>query len=242
VSRGCPPEPPEPGQWMELGRLAEVGLRTGSLMHELRQPLCAVKALLQMDGSGAPGRFDRDVRGLLLQQVEQMEAILDAAVGQVRRPGGPWLPYAAAEPARAVHAAFTSRARGLGVVFDLHVGEDLPVLKGDPVALQQVLANLVQNALDAVAGCPAPRLELAVRRERGGVLITLDDNGGGIDPGLGERIFEPFFTTKPPGMGTGLGLAIARELVQAGGGNMAISSEPGRTRVSVRLPASAPAG
>jgi signal transduction histidine kinase len=103
-------------------------------------------------------------------------------------------------------------------------------------SLQQVLTNLVINALDAMSDVPQPRLELRVRREGDECLIEVRDNGHGIDAKMQERIFEPFFTTKPVGQGTGLGLSISRTLVREQGGELEVSSDPGSgTTFTIRL-------
>src|SRR5204863_2141473 len=73
----------------------------------------------------------------------------------------------------------------------------------------------------------------------GEVVVTVEDDGPGIPADVQPRLFEPFFTTKPVGQGTGLGLDIARRIVEAHRGTLAFTSEPGRTRFTVRLPAEA---
>ncbi len=72
------------------------------------------------------------------------------------------------------------------------------------------------------------------------VSISIEDNGPGIDEEVMPRIFEPFFTTKPKGEGTGLGLGIVKQIVEKHGGRIDVSSKPGRTRFTVRLPVSGP--
>ena len=78
---------------------------------------------------------------------------------------------------------------------------------------------------------------MAVSVDDGEVVVTVEDDGPGIPADVQSRLFEPFFTTKPVGQGTGLGLEIARRIVEAHRGTLAFTSEPGRTRFTVRLPA-----
>ena len=102
--------------------------------------------------------------------------------------------------------------------------------------------NLLDNAADAVqAGHDAGggRITVAVSIDDGEVVVTVEDDGPGIPADVQSRLFEPFFTTKPVGQGTGLGLEIARRIVEAHRGTLAFTSEPGRTRFTVRLPAEA---
>jgi two-component system NtrC family sensor kinase len=97
----------------------------------------------------------------------------------------------------------------------------LPVLQADPHQLQQVLINLVLNALDATPA--GGRIEISassvVRGERPGIALVVTDTGVGIPPELLSRVFDAFLTTKPRGKGTGLGLAICRDIARAHGGD-----------------------
>ena len=122
--------------------------------------------------------------------------------------------------------------------------------------LAQVWTNILSNAADALAGAGAgapaagagapsdfaPRLVIAVAGEPDGVRVDVTDNGPGIDPQVLPRIFEPRFTTKHGRVrfGLGLGMGLAKSVVDAHGGTIAVDSRPGRTRVTVRLPAEPP--
>ncbi|MCA9311115.1 MAG: hypothetical protein KDA21_07910, partial [Phycisphaerales bacterium] len=102
---------------------------------------------------------------------------------------------------------------------------------------QQVLMNIVLNAVDAMEEIEAPRLEIRTFREDGECVIEISDNGPGIPTAQRERIFRPFYTTKPPGSGTGLGLAISVGLMRDNRGRMvAGESAAGGARFQVRLP------
>ncbi|MCK9988316.1 MAG: two-component system, NtrC family, sensor histidine kinase HupT/HoxJ [Azoarcus sp.] len=106
---------------------------------------------------------------------------------------------------------------------NFHVDVDLPdplPLTGSSGQMQQVVMNLVQNACDATAGRPDPRLAIRAEREDGRVRVLFHDNGPGLAPDILDRIFDPFFTTKPVGMGTGLGLAISYGIVERHGGRL----------------------
>jgi signal transduction histidine kinase len=110
-------------------------------------------------------------------------------------------------------------------------------VKGDPARLDQVWANLIQNAIQAM---PPEKgyLRIEVRREEANrALILIQDNGHGIPPEIRERIFDPLFTTKAPGEGTGLGLPICRQIVELHGGQLRLlHSESGYTLFGVWLP------
>jgi two-component system, NtrC family, sensor kinase len=111
----------------------------------------------------------------------------------------------------------------------------LPPVTCYPAKINQVIMNLVSNAIDACD--EGGTVTLRTRPEGGGVRIEVQDDGCGIDPAVRERIFEPFFTTKPVGIGTGLGLSISYGIVQDHGGRIDFDSQPGRgTRFVVHLP------
>ena len=99
---------------------------------------------------------------------------------------------------------------------------DLPRVSGDPVQLQQVLINLIMNAVEAMRTSTGRPRELLIRsiRRPDGVLVQVQDSGPGIAPELGDLIFEPFFTTKPEG--TGMGLSISRSIIESHGGLLSL--------------------
>ena len=128
------------------------------------------------------------------------------------------------------------QAEACGVTVDFELGRDLPPVRFSQEYLERVLWNLVNNAIEAMPGREG---RVDVRTERGesdGVLLTVRDNGPGIDPEIHDRIQEPFFTTKSGG--TGLGLSICRSLIWQHGGRMRIRSKIDEgTEVRVMLPA-----
>jgi signal transduction histidine kinase len=110
------------------------------------------------------------------------------------------------------------------IVVDTTPAATLPAVHGDRVQLQQVLLNLITNAIHAMSTTNGPRV-LSVKSEacnEGGILISVGDTGGGIDPGNIHRIFNPLFTTKPDGMG--MGLAICRSIVEAHDGRLWVTA------------------
>ena len=127
-----------------------------------------------------------------------------------------------------------SKARSKSIAVSVTVEDDLPRVLGLVGELNQVWANLLDNALDA-----APvdgQIEVSANRERARVVVRVTDNGPGIPGEIRARIFDPFFTTKPVGQGTGLGLDIVRRLVIHNDGEIEVESTPGRTEFRVSLP------
>jgi signal transduction histidine kinase len=127
------------------------------------------------------------------------------------------------------------KARTRGVRLDVEVPPDLPRVDGLGGELNQVWANLVDNAIDASP--EGGRVEVGAWREGAEVVIRVANDGPEIPEEVRARLFEPFFTTKPPGEGVGLGLATARSLVGQHEGEIEVDSRPGRTEFRVRLPA-----
>ena len=126
------------------------------------------------------------------------------------------------------------RAEERQVALELDAGA-LPPVTCQPAKINQVVLNLVANAIDACG--PGDRVTVATRSAEGGVTIEVRDTGRGIDPAIRAKIFDPFFTTKPVGQGTGLGLSISHGIVRAHGGRIDVESAPGRgARFVVTLP------
>ena len=124
-----------------------------------------------------------------------------------------------------------ARSRGVALEVDL---SPLPAVTCYPAKINQVVLNLIANAIDACPPAAGPRRHPPGRRRR---RDRVADNGHGIDPAIRDKIFDPFFTTKPVGKGTGLGLSISYGIVKDHGGTIDFDSAPGRgTRFVVRLP------
>ena len=113
----------------------------------------------------------------------------------------------------------------------------IPLVTCYPGKINQVIMNLITNAVDACAKGGEVVVTTAPSPSADAVLLTVKDNGGGIDPKIRDRIFDPFFTTKPIGQGTGLGLSITYGIVKAQGGSICVGSKPGKgSSFTVRLP------
>lgn len=205
------------------------------IAHELRTPMSVVRGNVEglVDGIYEP---DPARLGHLLAQVDQVERLLrdlrtlsnaDAGVLDLELED-----VSLAAVAARVAASFGTGPETVGVRLDVVVDDDLPLVTGDPGRLEQVLSNLVDNALRHARR----RVELAVRRGDGAVVCTVADDGEGMPPEQVVDVFERFAGSTHAD-GTGLGLPIVRRLVVRHGGTVELSSEPGvGTSVVVRLP------
>ncbi|HMB89596.1 MAG TPA: ATP-binding protein [Rhodothermales bacterium] len=132
-------------------------------------------------------------------------------------------------------AVMAAKARAKSASLSMDAPEDLAHVHGFGAELNQVWANLIDNALDAVRD--GGRVVVTARTEGSSVVVRVIDEGSGIPEDIRSQIFDPFFTTKPVGEGTGLGLDIVRRLVQQNDGLIDVTSEPGRTEFRVTLTA-----
>jgi two-component system sensor histidine kinase HupT/HoxJ len=138
---------------------------------------------------------------------------------------------------RSVHWVVKAAAPGMQVTLD--VPPNIAVA-GSAGQMQQVIVNLVQNAVDATARQSAARLDIHARVSDGTVEVDFHDNGSGIEDKNLHHIFDPFFTTKPVGKGTGLGLSISYGIVERHGGKLSAGNHPdGGAVFTLRLPLAA---
>jgi FixJ family two-component response regulator/two-component sensor histidine kinase len=137
---------------------------------------------------------------------------------------------------REVVATLEKRAASRRVTISMHLQSDVPKQHLSPTEIQQVLVNLIGNAIDALEQ-KGGHIDVTMRWEQGETLIDVADDGCGIPPEILPRIFDPFFTTKPVGKGTGLGLAICYGIMKNLGGSIAVESELGSgTTFRLRFP------
>lgn len=198
-----------------LAELAEAGLAAASLVHELRQPLFAIKSLGQLAG---PDGMTREDVGQLLEAVRHLEDLLDG-----------WRHVGRHEPARLYDLGSVARdvammlaPRQERIDAEVRIHAEGPVwVEGAPGIGRQVLLNLMQNGLDAVEGQGTRHVEVHFLHDDELVTLEVHDTGDGLEPGIVDRIFEPFVTTKGR-RGTGLGLFVSQGLCEAEGGSLEV--------------------
>lgn len=215
---------------VEARRLAELGMLTAGLIHELRQPLFGVKALVQL-AQMHPERFV-GYGPQILEQVAHIEELLRGYGDFSRRPAPGVEVFDVDAPIRSAQVILDHRTRQAGVRLVVD-GLGGTLVRASVLAVQQALVNLGENAIEAVRGREGGLVAVSVRADVSEVIVVVADNGPGLPPEMRANPFEPFRTTKSTG--TGLGLCISRDLVSGCGGALVLAGGPG-TVWEIRLP------
>ncbi|KPJ59863.1 MAG: hypothetical protein AMJ46_09545 [Latescibacteria bacterium DG_63] len=228
----------------QLDRLAALGRFASSVAHELRNPLSGIAAGIQYMKRQVGDRGPHaDNVGFLLREVARLDRIVEDLL-RITQPQELVLSEASLEDVigRALEC-LASNVSSRRIDLDFSVKGAIASIKMDVDQMQQVIINLVKNALEAVGEAGKVWIELALADEGTGddrassATVTVTDSGPGIEKADQERIFEPFFTTKPTG--TGLGLYITHDIVRRHGGELTVTSDPGKgASFKVQLPIS----
>jgi len=224
--RPLPPPSMEIDQW----RLAELGHQAAVLVHQLRQPLFAVRGLVQL-AAADPARAGAHL-AVAEEQLHVLQALVDGWADFARRPARMDEVFDLRAPVESALVLLRHRGAALGVAVEADLGPGM-VVRGSLLAIQQAVVNLGQNAIEAAEGRQDARVSLRVE----GNSILVEDNGPGLPLPVRARLFEPFVTTKE--RGTGLGLPIVRALVQGSGGEIALETSECGVRWRIVLAAAA---
>ena len=224
---------------VQSAKLAALGQMSAAMAHEINQPLTTQRMQLEtlrllLDH----GRYDEARQAL--EPLEQMLTRMAALTSHLKT-------FARNSPVglrerldlasvvdQALHLLDT-RMRNDEVEVALYLARPAWV-RGDAIRLEQVLINLLHNALDAMADKRYKRLEIRIEPEQGQWRLSVLDSGGGIADTDLAKVFDPFFTTKPVGEGLGLGLAISYGIIVEAGGQLHAENLPGGARLSFTLP------
>jgi C4-dicarboxylate-specific signal transduction histidine kinase len=221
---------------MELAhanRVATMGQLTASIAHEVNQPIAATvtnaEAALRWLRAGSSHL--EEVRQVLTSIVEdgtragevihRIHALMKKAPPQRDR-------LDINEVILEIIEITRGEAMKHGISVSTQLADHLSVVQADRVQLQQVVLNLIVNALDAMGAAEGPRQLLISTGtvEASGVLVAVQDSGPGLNPAMLERVFESFYTTKPTGLG--MGLSICRSIIEAHGGRLWASTNQRR--------------
>jgi len=221
-------------------QLALAGQLASGVAHEIRNPLTAMKWLLEGTVRAYPTEplTLEDLR-VLLGEIERMEQTVQGMLDLVRPSQASRSSCDFRDLVQKALELVRARKRQLGITCDVELPSEPVRVQVDPAQMKSVLVNLLLNALDAMP--QGGRLHLQLQRcPGGGARLQLDDSGHGIAPEVLDRLFTPFISTKPTG--TGLGLSVARRIVEAHGGQLSAENRPeGGARFLMTLPAGEPA-
>jgi two-component system C4-dicarboxylate transport sensor histidine kinase DctB len=230
---------------IHAAKLAALGRMSTAIVHEVSQPLAAMENTLASTGLLAERGDAEAVAGKVRQArdlVRRIQRTVKSLKSFARNEQGR---LESVDVERAVAAAVEVAAHRIaaeGVALEVEAPAVPVRVRANAVRLEQVILNLVTNALDAVAGRSRPTVRIRTGRAGGNVHIHVEDNGPGIAEAVRTRIAEPFFTTKVGGQGLGLGLSISRAIVADLGGSLDFASAPGGgCTFTVVLPEAAPA-
>ncbi|WP_347309610.1 sensor histidine kinase [Defluviimonas sp. SAOS-178_SWC] len=218
-------------------RVNALGEMASGIAHELTQPLAAILSQAQAGGHLAR-RGDADaltpVLNAIVEQARRASAILERLRNWTRPPTGARTTCAADAAVRNVEALLRAEAARSGITLVADLGPEALPVRADQVELEQILFNLVRNAMEAVAVGDRRLVTIRARRENGRAVIDVADTGPGVPPDLRTRLFEPFVTGKPGG--TGLGLALCQRLAERMQGDLALLADGPDTVFRLRLP------
>lgn len=215
-----------------VSRVSEMGQMASALAHEINQPLTAASNYLQaaqrLHARGDDAEAARLAEALdkARSQVERASEILRRLRSFIKKGEPEQQAEDIAELIEEASAIALVGARERGVMVHFHTASQARPVFVDRIQIQQVLVNLMRNAVEAMEG--SARRELTVATEaapNGRLAVHVGDTGSGIAPEIAERLFQPFVTTKAAGMG--VGLSICRSIIEGHGGQLIVASNPG---------------
>jgi C4-dicarboxylate-specific signal transduction histidine kinase len=229
-----------------VNRVAILGQLSGSIAHEVTEPIGAIvtaaQAAVRWLGSQPPDL--EEARQMLAQIVRDGTRAGDIVHGIrafMKKAPSPRERLDINEAIREVIGLTRGETLKNGISVQVKLAEHLPPIQGDQVQLQQVMFNLIINAIAAMSLQAAGTRDLVIdtaKTKSGGVLVTVCDSGPGVEPANLERIFDAFFSTRADGLG--IGLSICRAIIQAHGGRLSATRGAARgTTLQFTLPAAA---
>jgi len=234
-------------------RLAAVGQMASGVAHEINNPMAVIDTIAGLveetliEEGDSLNNETRFMLGKAMErlhhQVQRVTTITHSMLGFVRNSQGGMIAVNLENLIEESLNVLASEVRRSKAEIMKEYSANLPDFVSDPSLLQQVLVNLISNAMDAIeeSGKPKGLVEIATRRDGDQAVIMIQDNGVGIPQEEKDRIFDLFHTTKPVGKGTGLGLSIVHDIVHRLGGSIRVSSEIDRwTRFTIHLPLKPP--
>ncbi len=231
---------------IQSAKLAVIGQMSTGITHELNQPLAAIRSYadnaraLFKRGRGEEVDWNLAQISELTDRMAQISSQLKLFA---RKTSGKRTTVSIASVVDDSLRLLDSRIRKINVDVEVSLAEGLHYVTADLVQLDQVLVNIIGNALHAVEQLASPSIRIDAANSQNGqfVLISISDNGPGIPEEQLERVFDPFFTTKEQGRGLGLGLSISQRIIEALSGKLTAENRPeGGALFRIQLPTSSP--
>lgn len=223
-------------QLRHADRLATIGFLAAGVAHELNEPLGNILGFAQLARKcpGLPESANRDLKKIESASLHAREVIKKLLMFARQMPPEKTL----ADVNQVVHEGLyfiESRCAKAGIEVEYALDPALPLVSADASQINQVLVNLVVNALQAMP--EGGKLLIQTESSTDYICLSVEDTGPGMTPEVLQQVFVPFFTTKDVGQGTGLGLPVVHGIVTSHGGNIVIRSQVGKgTRFEIRLP------
>jgi C4-dicarboxylate-specific signal transduction histidine kinase len=216
-----------------VNRVTTMGELSASIAHEVMQPIAAAvtnahAALNWLDTQPPDLGEVRQALGRVVKEGDRATNVIGRIRALIRKAPPPRDDLEINEAILEVIALMRGEVVKNGVSVQTQLAEGLPLIQGDRVQLQQVILNLIINAVEAMSGVSEGSRELLIgtgKDASGAVLVAVQDSGPGLNPESFDRLFDAFYTTKPSGMG--MGLSICRSIVEAHGGRIWASRAAG---------------
>ena len=224
-------------------KMATIGLLAAGVAHEINNPLAAIRGftqglqrrLPQLEQLGEDDALKEDYReylDIIHKECQRCADIVQSLLTFSPRKAPEFCRVDLNTLVENVMRLLHHRLKQLPPnMISLALAHDLPAIQGNPAELEQVILNLVLNALDAVDGTTGKVILRTRSKDDDWVILEVTDNGLGIDADNLNKLFEPFFTTKPLGKGIGIGLSTCYHILQAHGGEITVDSSPGEGAV-----------
>jgi PAS domain S-box-containing protein len=232
-------------QLAHVNRVVTVGQLTASIAHEVNQPIGALVtnayAASRMLGAQPPDLDEvSDALGAIIKDGRRVSDVIQRIRALVKKAPAQADPLDINEVIVETIALARSEILRNDVSLETHLGRDLPPIRGDRIQLQQVIMNLVTNAVEAMGSADEGKRELQIATDKdrdASISITVSDSGPVLEPKSLNRLFEPFYSTKPTGMG--IGLSICRSIIEAHEGRIwATANAPRGATLHITLPVS----
>ncbi|KPK83465.1 MAG: hypothetical protein AMS27_12750 [Bacteroides sp. SM23_62_1] len=217
-------------------RLATVGELAAGVAHELNEPLGNILGFAQLAGKNPniPEQVRKDLDKIIKSSLHAREIINKLMFFSRLLPSKKEKINLNSVIEDSLYF-FQSRCYRDGIELITSLAENLPAIFADPVQINQVIINIIVNALQAMPG--GGKLEIKTISDRDEVILTIQDSGHGMSKEIQDQIFDPFFTTKRAGAGLGLGLSVVHGIISSCGGTIKVDSEPDKgTSFEIKLP------